>query len=87
MNFFSKSTKAYIPRRNPNTAAVELVCGLGRKKWTQEIFKEARAFAQFRGTTFLSGKARKQKATEEGNKRKLKAPSPSPYQERIMFWT
>ena len=62
--------------RNPNTAAVELACGLERKKWTQEIFKEAKAFAQFKGTTFLSGKARKQKA-----------PPPSPSQERIMFWT
>ena len=62
--------------RNPNTAAVELACGLGRKKWTQEIFKEAKAFTQFKGTTFLSGKARKQKA-----------PPPSPSQERIMFWT
>ena len=72
--------------RNPNTAAIELACGLGRKTWTTEIFKEAKAFAQFRGTNFLSGKARKQKATEEGNKRKLKAPSPSLSQERIMFW-
>ena len=67
-------------------AAVALACGsIGKKTFTQEVFKEARIVGKLRGSTFLSGKDKKLKAQEEAIKRKQTGPSPP--QERPMFWT
>ena len=64
-------------------AAVALACGsIGKKTFTQEVFKEARIVGKIRGSTFLSGKDKKLKKAI-----KRKQTGPSPPQERPMFWT